>query len=352
MAALLRVALALTLCLAPAALAACPFAGLAASDGRRELMAMGGSAPAPCDVERLDLRNERTMLRSIPFQSQTAHAVKRVAWDVIYYGERSMSLPGVSSKACPITAALVRAAFHDAGTWNGTTKKGGPNGSLRFEITQVVNSDARMVLAAAYIDKWAEAINARLAAMAAQSNSKHGGPRIPVGTTISLADVTQLAGAAAITALGGLKRWELFDLIPLGRKDQGKADDVSGLPPPFFAFKDLACRFLGMGYTLQDLVALSGAHTVGFFETGIEQTGGHSNFWRPMDRTPYAFDTDYFQLVLNKRGAFTSDNTLLTNRKTAALVTKYARNRRAFLDAFAHAYLKMASMNAVWQPYK
>ncbi len=29
-------------------------------------------------------------------------------------------------------------------------------------------------------------------------------------------------------------------------------------------------------YNVQDLVALSGAHTVGFFETGIEQTGGHS----------------------------------------------------------------------------
>lgn len=34
------------------------------------------------------------------------------------------------------------------------------------------------------------------------------------------------------------------------------------------------------------------------------------------------------------------------------LVNKYARHPRAFLDAFAAAYLKMASMNAVWQPYK
>lgn len=34
------------------------------------------------------------------------------------------------------------------------------------------------------------------------------------------------------------------------------------------------------------------------------------------------------------------------------LVSKFARHPRAFLDAFAAAYLKMASMNAVWQPYK
>ncbi len=44
---------------------------------------------------------------------------------------------------------------------------------------------------------------------------------------------------------------QLFNLVPLGRKDQGFADDVSGLPAPFFGFGDLACRFRGMGYTLQ-----------------------------------------------------------------------------------------------------
>lgn len=44
---------------------------------------------------------------------------------------------------------------------------------------------------------------------------------------------------------------QLFDLIPVGRKDQGFADDVNGLPAPFFTFGTLACRFLNMGYTLQ-----------------------------------------------------------------------------------------------------
>lgn len=37
----------------------------------------------------------------------------------------------------------------------------------------------------------------------------YNGVRIPAGTKISRADVTQLAGAAAITALGGHKRWEV-----------------------------------------------------------------------------------------------------------------------------------------------
>lgn len=40
---------------------------------------------------------------------------------------------------------------------------------------------------------------------------QHGLPpvQIPAGTTISIADVVQLAGAAAVTALGGHKRWEV-----------------------------------------------------------------------------------------------------------------------------------------------
>lgn len=42
---------------------------------------------------------------------------------------------------------------------------------------------------------------------------------------------------------------------------------------------------------LQDIVALSGAHTVGFFELGIEQTGAHSQQWRGMDQTPNTFDS-------------------------------------------------------------
>lgn len=43
---------------------------------------------------------------------------------------------------------------------------------------------------------------------------QHGAPRIPKGTTISVADVTQLAGAAAVTALGGNKRYEVGRRAP------------------------------------------------------------------------------------------------------------------------------------------
>lgn len=41
----------------------------------------------------------------------------QVAWDVIWSGDRA-TVVGVSSRKCPITTALVRAAFHDAGTFN------------------------------------------------------------------------------------------------------------------------------------------------------------------------------------------------------------------------------------------
>ena len=51
---------------------------------------------------------------------------------------------------------------------------------------------------------------------------------------------------------------------------------------------------------MQDVVALSGAHTVGYFERGIEQTGGHSESWRAMDLTPDAFDASEASLGLQR----------------------------------------------------
>lgn len=300
MAALLRVALCLALLAAPVALAGCPFAGLVGSDARRELMATGGSAPAPCDVALLNSRNERTMLRSIPWQTQTAHAVKRVRGEVCSLaagapprvpastaaaaaGERRLAScinadsntrppgrptdmtrnhllivlcrsPGMSfstaiarrgcracppspapsplpwfvrhsmtrapgtSECCPAPSKAERLAPSSSvlvpewpATYNAcmygctcapppphaatpltpnvlpapslmplrTTKKGGPNGSLRFEITQLANSDSRMVLASAYIDKYTAVINARLANMAAARPRVR--PRVGVG---------------------------------------------------------------------------------------------------------------------------------------------------------------------------
>ena len=41
----------------------------------------------------------------------------------------------------------------------------------------------------------------------------------------------------------------------------------------------------------QDVVTLSGAHTSGKFEQGVEQTGTHSDVWLPLDPgSPRAFD--------------------------------------------------------------
>lgn len=111
MAALLRAALCLALLAAPVALAGCPFAGLVGSDSRRELMAMGGSAPAPCNVELLNTRNERNMLRSIPWQTQTAHAVKRVRRGVCSLAAGAQTRAPASTERPP---PLARAALHHA----------------------------------------------------------------------------------------------------------------------------------------------------------------------------------------------------------------------------------------------
>ena len=64
----------------------------------------------------------------------------------------------------------------------------------------------------------------------------------------------------------------------MGRLDwASRADDVAVLPVRTMTFSPWACRFLGWGLTLQNLVVLSAGHTLGF-------AGG-----RPMNGNPQQF---------------------------------------------------------------
>lgn len=102
---------------------------------------------------------------------------------------------------------------------------------------------------------------------------------------------------------------------------------------------------MGNGYTVKELVALSGAHTVGFVRRG----GGGRD---PMSPTPFSFNTDYFNLVLAGRGLLRSDNALAADAaRTLPLVRTYAGDQAAFFRDFAAAYVKMGKMGATWRSY-
>ncbi|VFQ93484.1 unnamed protein product [Cuscuta campestris] len=188
---------------------------------------------------------------------------------------------------------------------------------------------------------------------------------------VSCADILAFAARDAVVAAGG-PYWE----VPKGRKDGrvSKASETIQLPAPAFNLSQLYLSFSLRGLSMEDLVALSGGHTIGFshcssFDNrlrnfnatsdvdptlnramaaqlrGICPPGGNSkNAGTGMDPSSTTFDNNYYKLLLQGKGLFSSDQALLANPKTRALVLQYASSQEAFFKAFANSMIKMSSI--------
>jgi peroxidase len=131
--------------------------------------------------------------------------------------------------------------------------------------------------------------------------------------------------------------------------------------------KELSTMFQRHNLSLVDLVALSGAHTVGFAHctrfTGRLYSTPTDPSYNPayagqlkeacprsvgptiavnMDPvTPVTFDNLYYANLVNGLGLFTSDQALYTDTATRPIVEKYADDQKAFFDAFVDAMVKL-----------
>ncbi|CAN1262956.1 Cationic peroxidase 1 [Linum perenne] len=154
---------------------------------------------------------------------------------------------------------------------------------------------------------------------------------------------------------------------PLGRRD-GRTASISAannnLPPPFFSFSQLLSSFQSQGLDLTDLVALSGAHTIGlariYNDTNIHPrlaatlqrtcppTGGDNNL-KPLDQTPAWFNTDYYSALVRNRGLLHSDQELFGTGNSASdrLVMTYSTNPFKFAADFAASMVKMGNIQVV-----
>lgn len=187
--------------------------------------------------------------------------------------------------------------------------------------------------------------------------------------TVSCADAVVLAGRDATYKAGG----PFFD-VPTGRLDSLAPASVatvdSDLPPPTANFSFLIGIVNKLGLTSTDLVALSGAHTIGLahcasFNNSILPTvqndvdasfaqtllqvcpNDQSNQETVQDYvTPNLFDNQYYKNLLHKEVLFDSDRALLDDEESAATVAAFAANQQEFFEQFAVSFVKM-SMVAV-----
>ncbi|KAJ6684711.1 PEROXIDASE 25-RELATED [Salix purpurea] len=189
---------------------------------------------------------------------------------------------------------------------------------------------------------------------------------------VSCADILALAARDAV-ALSGGPTWD----VPKGRKDGriSKASETRQLPPPTFNISQLKQSFSQRGLSLEDLVALSGGHTLGFAHCSSFQNRIHSfnatldvdptlnpsfgnslrsvcpahnkvkNAGATMDSSATTFDNVYYKLLLQGKSLFTSDQALLSTRKSMNLVSKFASSQEMFEKAFVKSMIKMSSIS-------
>ncbi|KAK9707074.1 hypothetical protein RND81_07G170900 [Saponaria officinalis] len=192
---------------------------------------------------------------------------------------------------------------------------------------------------------------------------------------VSCADILAIAARDAIILVGG-PYWD----VPLGRKDARNASYElanANLPGANEGLVSIISKFVSQGLSVTDMVALSGAHTIGMarcenfrgriygdYETTSEKTpisetqlsklrsvcpavGGDRNVTALDYVTPELFDNSYFQLLLTGQGLLNSDQEMyssLLGIQTRRLVQQYAEDPLEFFKQFAESMVKMGNM--------
>lgn len=174
-------------------------------------------------------------------------------------------------------------------------------------------------------------------------------------------------------------RWK----VPAGRKDGNisLASEIPGnLPPPFFNVAQLTQIFASKGLSQDEMVTLSGAHTIGVshcssFLTRLYNFNGPNTTDPSLDpqyaellkrkcpqgspsnsnqtvfmetKTPFTLDNVYYNEVIAHRGLFTSDATLLADPNTESSVAGNSGLHLAeWQQKFAAAMIKMGTIGVL-----
>ncbi|CAL0327202.1 unnamed protein product [Lupinus luteus] len=210
-------------------------------------------------------------------------------------------------------AGVLRLVFHDAGTFQLDDNTGGMNGSIIYELERPENAGLKKSVKVLQKAK----------------------TEIDAIQPVSWADMIAVAGAEAVELCGGPPIQ-----VSLGRVDSLGADPEGKLPEESLGASDLKKCFRRMGFSTQELVALSGAHTLGSKGFG----------------SPTSFDNSYYKVLLEKpwtsKGGsmigLPSDHALVEDDECIRWIKKYADNENMFFEDFKNAYVKLVNSGVRW----
>ncbi|GAB4835657.1 hypothetical protein Ancab_000566 [Ancistrocladus abbreviatus] len=195
--------------------------------------------------------------------------------------------------------------------------------------------------------------------------------------TVACADILAFAARDSACRLGGI-----YYAVPAGRRDGrvSRKDEPThnNIPSPLFNLRQLTDNFARKGLSIDDMVTLSGAHSIGVshcsafsnrlysFSTTNPQDPSldqafasnlksqcpsrtnNPNPTVPLDFiTPNRLDNKYYQNLQYGRVLLTSDQSLMTSPSTIATVRKFGREGGVWAERFAGAVVRMGLIDVL-----
>jgi len=188
---------------------------------------------------------------------------------------------------------------------------------------------------------------------------------------VSCSDIVAQATRDLVKMVGGP-----FYPVKLGRKDSRVSDGSrteKALPTTKMTMDDIISKFTVKNFTIKEMVALTGAHTIGFThckefsdrifnysKTSETDPTLHPKLVKGLRevcknyttdpnmaafndvRSPGKFDNAYFQNVLKGLGLLRTDAMLGSDPRTRPIVELYSKDEQAFFNDFARAIEKVS----------
>ncbi|KAG5548085.1 hypothetical protein RHGRI_013696 [Rhododendron griersonianum] len=194
-------------------------------------------------------------------------------------------------------------------------------------------------------------------------------------STVSCVDILTLAAKEAVVQSGG-NPWPVL----LGRRDGLTASEKAAneqIPSPFEPLENITAKFAANGLDFKDVVVLSGAHTLGFAQcftfkrrlfdfkgsgnpdptldssllsslrTTCPNVDSSNTKLAPLDSTSSMFDNAFYKNLMSNAGLLESDQALMGDQRSAAMVNSYSNYPYLFNKDFGESMTKLGNIGVL-----